>query len=41
LQQGIPVEKAREIVKFIKETKAKVQASINGNMVRVSGKDRF
>jgi hypothetical protein len=40
LQQGIPVEKAREIVKFIKETKAKVQASINGNMVRVSGKDR-
>ncbi|MFQ3582599.1 MAG: YajQ family cyclic di-GMP-binding protein [Chloracidobacterium sp.] len=40
LQQGIPTEKAREIVKFIKDTKAKVQASINGDMVRVSGKDR-
>ncbi|MGQ9897749.1 MAG: YajQ family cyclic di-GMP-binding protein [Acidobacteriota bacterium] len=40
LQQGIPTEKAREIVKFIKDTKAKVQAAINGDMVRVSGKDR-
>ena len=40
LQQGIPIEKAREIVKFIKETKLKVQASINGDFVRVSGKDR-
>ncbi len=40
LQQGIPTEKAREIVKFIKDSKAKVQASINGDMVRVSGKDR-
>lgn len=40
LQQGIPVEKAREIVKFIKDTKLKVQASINGDFVRVGGKDR-
>lgn len=40
LQQGIPIEKAREIVKFIKDTKLKVQASINGDFVRVSGKDR-
>jgi hypothetical protein len=40
LQQGIPIEKAREIVKKIKETKKKVQASINGDQVRVSGKDR-
>lgn len=40
LQQGIPVEKAREIVKFIKDTKLKVQSSINGDFVRVSGKDR-
>jgi len=40
LQQGIPVEKAREIVKFIKESKLKVQPSINGDFVRVSGKDR-
>jgi len=37
LQQGIPVEKAREIVKAIKETKKKVQASIQGDFVRVSG----
>jgi len=40
LQQGIPIEKAREIVKFIKDTKLRVQASINGDFVRVSGKDR-
>jgi uncharacterized protein YajQ (UPF0234 family) len=40
LQQGIPIEKAREIVKTIKESKKKVQASINGDLVRVSGKDR-
>jgi len=40
LQHGIPIEKAREIVKFIKETKLKVQASINGDFVRVAGKDR-
>ena len=40
LQNGIPIEKAREIVKAIKESKKKVQASINGDMVRVSGRDR-
>jgi hypothetical protein len=40
LQQGIPIEKAREIVKTIKESKKKVQASIQGDFVRVSGKDR-
>lgn len=40
LQQGIPIEKAREIVKYIKDTKLRVQASINGDFVRVSGKDR-
>jgi uncharacterized protein YajQ (UPF0234 family) len=40
LQQGIPIEKAREIVKVIKESKLKVQASINGDFVRVGGKDR-
>jgi uncharacterized protein YajQ (UPF0234 family) len=40
LQNGIPIEKAREIVKAIKETKKKVQASIQGDLVRVSGKDR-
>lgn len=40
LQQGIPTEKAKEIVKLIKDNKLKVQASIQGDLVRVSGKDR-
>ncbi|HLH00550.1 MAG TPA: YajQ family cyclic di-GMP-binding protein [Bryobacteraceae bacterium] len=40
LQQGIPIEKAREIVKIIKDSKKKVQASIQGDLVRISGKDR-
>jgi uncharacterized protein YajQ (UPF0234 family) len=40
LQQGISIEKAREIVKIIKDSKKKVQASIQGDLVRVSGKDR-
>src|SRR5579862_2025879 len=40
MQQGIPIEKAREIVKLIKNTKKKVNASIQGDLVRVSGKDR-
>ena len=40
MQQGIPTEKAREIVKLIKDSKKKVQASIQGDTVRVSGKDR-
>ena len=40
MQQGIPIEKAREIVKTIKDSKKKVQASIQGDLVRVSGKDR-
>ena len=40
IQQGIPQEKAKDIVKFIKDSKAKVQASIQGDTVRVSGKDR-
>ena len=40
LQQGIPLEKAREIVRLIKDTKLKVQASIQQDQVRVSGKNR-
>ena len=40
MQQGIPVEKAREIVKKIKDSKKKAQASIQGDTVRVSSKDR-
>jgi len=40
LQQGIPQEKAKEIVKYIKDTKLKVQSSIQGDAVRVAGRDR-
>ncbi|HEX8473653.1 MAG TPA: YajQ family cyclic di-GMP-binding protein [Pyrinomonadaceae bacterium] len=40
IQQGIPTDKAKEVVKFIKDTKAKVQASIQGDTVRVTGRDR-
>lgn len=40
LQQGIPTEKAKEIVKVVKDSKKKVQASIQGDTVRVAGKDR-
>ena len=38
LQQGIPVEKAKEIVKIIKETKMKVQAEIQKDQVRLKAK---
>jgi uncharacterized protein YajQ (UPF0234 family) len=40
LQQGIPTEKAKEIVRIVKESKKKVQASIQGDTVRIAGKDR-
>ena len=40
LQQGIPIEKAKEIVRLIKDSKVKVQASINEDKVRVAGKNR-
>ena len=40
LQKGIPSEKAREIVKIIKGSKIKVQAAIQGDQLRVTGKNR-
>jgi hypothetical protein len=40
LQQGIPIEKAKEIVRLVKDSKKKAQASIQGDTVRVSSKDR-
>ena len=40
LQQGIPMEKAKAIVQLVKNSKKKAQASIQGDLVRVSGKDR-
>lgn len=38
LQQGIPVEKAKEIVKIIKDTKLKIQSEIQKDQVRVRAK---
>ena len=40
LQNGIPTEKAREIVKLVKGTKVKVQTAIQGDQLRVTGKNR-
>ena len=40
LQQGIPIEKAKDVVKKIKDSKLKVNASIQGDVVRIAGKDR-
>lgn len=40
MQQGIPSEKAKDIVRVIKDSKKKAQASIQGDTVRVSSKDR-
>ena len=40
VQQGIDQDAARKLVKDIKATKLKVQSSIQGDRVRVSGKKR-
>jgi len=40
IQQGIATEKAKEIVKAIKDAKLKVQAAIQGDQVRVTGKKK-
>jgi uncharacterized protein YajQ (UPF0234 family) len=40
LQDGVPIEKAREIVRLIKDSKVRVQAAIQEKQVRVSGKNR-
>jgi hypothetical protein len=40
LQQGIDADKARKIVQAIKDSKKKVQVSIQGDLLRVAGKDR-
>jgi len=40
LQDGIPVEKGREMVKLVKDTKLKVQVAIQGDQLRVSGKKK-
>ncbi|BDU69324.1 YajQ family cyclic di-GMP-binding protein [Geothrix oryzae] len=40
IHQGIPVEKAKGLIKAVKDAKIKVQASIQGDQLRVSGKSR-
>jgi uncharacterized protein YajQ (UPF0234 family) len=40
LKEGIETEKAKQIVKIVKDSKIKVQASIHEDTVRVSGKKR-
>jgi hypothetical protein len=40
VQQGIPQDIAKRIVKLVKDARLKVQASVQGDKVRVSGKNR-
>jgi uncharacterized protein YajQ (UPF0234 family) len=40
IQQGIPIEKAREIVRLVKDSKVRVQAAIQEDQIRVTGKNR-
>ena len=40
VNQGISTEKAKQIVKFIKDKKLKAQAAVQGDQVRVSSKSR-
>ncbi len=40
INQGIPVEKAKKLVAALKDSKLKAQASIQGDQLRVSGKDK-
>lgn len=40
IQQGIDSDEARKLVKLIKDSKAKVQTSIQGDKLRVTGKKR-
>lgn len=40
LQQGIPQDQAKEIVKILKGSGLKVQAAIQGDQVRVKGKNK-
>ena len=40
IKVGVEIELAKKIVKLIKDSKMKVQASIQGDTVRISGKNR-
>jgi len=40
IQQEIPYHKAKAVVRFLKDSKAQIKASIQGELVGVTGKDR-
>ncbi|AKF03684.1 YajQ family cyclic di-GMP-binding protein [Sandaracinus amylolyticus] len=40
LKEGVDMDRAKQIVKAIKDSKMKVQAAIQGDLVRISGKKR-
>lgn len=40
LKEGIETDKAKEIVRLVKDSKIKVQAAIQGDLVRISGKKK-
>ncbi len=40
LQQGVPVEKAKELIRLLKDSKLKVTASIQSDQLRITGKNR-
>ena len=40
LQQGIPSDAAKEVVKFLKDSKRKVQAAIQGDQLRVTSSSK-
>jgi len=40
INQGIPVDKAKKLVAALKDNKLKAQASIQGDQLRISGKDK-
>jgi len=40
LQQGIPTDKAKQLIRFLKDAKIKAQGSVQGDELRVTGKQR-
>lgn len=40
LQQGIPVDKSKQLIRFLKDAKLKAQGSVQGDELRVTGKQR-
>lgn len=40
LQQGIPVDKSKQLIRFLKDAKIKAQGSVQGDELRITGKQR-